>query len=87
MVPAAPDNFAVPHDDRAERPAAIRPHLGPRKRDGRPHEFNVHREILNAAGAETMFFSAKPFAAKDGGAWEARTPDPHNAIVVLYQLS
>jgi hypothetical protein len=25
--------------------------------------------------------------AKDGGAEEIRTPDPHNAIVVLYQLS
>jgi hypothetical protein len=24
---------------------------------------------------------------KDGGAEEIRTPDPHNAIVVLYQLS
>jgi hypothetical protein len=24
---------------------------------------------------------------KDGGAEGARTPDPHNAIVVLYQLS
>lgn len=23
----------------------------------------------------------------DGGAEEIRTPDPHNAIVVLYQLS
>ena len=26
-------------------------------------------------------------AAKDGGAEGIRTPDPHNAIVVLYQLS
>jgi hypothetical protein len=25
--------------------------------------------------------------AKDGGAEGIRTPDPHNAIVVLYQLS
>jgi hypothetical protein len=27
------------------------------------------------------------FRAKDGGAEGIRTPDPHNAIVVLYQLS
>lgn len=26
-------------------------------------------------------------AIKDGGAEGIRTPDPHNAIVVLYQLS
>ena len=26
-------------------------------------------------------------AAADGGAEGIRTPDPHNAIVVLYQLS
>ena len=26
-------------------------------------------------------------AGKDGGAEGIRTPDPHNAIVVLYQLS
>ncbi len=26
-------------------------------------------------------------AEQDGGAEGARTPDPHNAIVVLYQLS
>jgi hypothetical protein len=26
-------------------------------------------------------------ALKDGGAEGIRTPDPHNAIVVLYQLS
>ncbi len=27
------------------------------------------------------------FRAEDGGAEGIRTPDPHNAIVVLYQLS
>jgi hypothetical protein len=27
------------------------------------------------------------FVAEDGGAEGIRTPDPHNAIVVLYQLS
>ena len=39
-----------------------------------------------------MRFGAAAFAlatlrAKAGGAEGARTPDPHNAIVVLYQLS
>ncbi len=29
----------------------------------------------------------KPSILLDGGAEGARTPDPHNAIVVLYQLS
>ncbi len=33
----------------------------------------------------TQSSSAK--ATKDGGAEGIRTPDPHNAIVVLYQLS
>ena len=28
-----------------------------------------------------------PIVAKAGGAEGIRTPDPHNAIVVLYQLS
>ena len=30
---------------------------------------------------------ASDCSLKDGGAEEIRTPDPHNAIVVLYQLS
>lgn len=30
---------------------------------------------------------ASALRAKDGGAEGIRTPDPHNAIVVLYQLS
>jgi hypothetical protein len=29
----------------------------------------------------------KPLILLDGGAEGIRTPDPHNAIVVLYQLS
>ena len=29
----------------------------------------------------------KSTGLKDGGAEGSRTPDPHNAIVVLYQLS
>ena len=37
----------------------------------------LQRGILRLRGA----------AAKDGGAEGIRTPDPHNAIVVLYQLS
>ncbi len=28
-----------------------------------------------------------PVAGEDGGAYRIRTCDPHNAIVVLYQLS
>ena len=28
-----------------------------------------------------------PLKGRSGGAEEIRTPDPHNAIVVLYQLS
>ena len=38
----------------------------------------------------TPSFTLNPtsgFRAKDGGAEGIRTPDPHNAIVVLYQLS
>ena len=38
----------------------------------------------------TPSFALNPrdgFRAKDGGAEGIRTPDPHNAIVVLYQLS
>ena len=31
--------------------------------------------------------SSASLGTKTGGAEEARTPDPHNAIVVLYQLS
>lgn len=34
-----------------------------------------------------QWFCALPAEEKDGGAEEIRTPDPHNAIVVLYQLS
>ena len=32
-------------------------------------------------------FNQRSRAFLDGGAEEIRTPDPHNAIVVLYQLS
>src|SRR5580698_273963 len=34
-----------------------------------------------------MILNCSPLRAKDGGAEGIRTPDPHNAIVVLYQLS
>ena len=34
-----------------------------------------------------VFALRRVFRAKTGGAEGVRTPDPHNAIVVLYQLS
>src|SRR6476620_2801229 len=51
--------------------------------------------LLRPAFALLKSFGAASFAAarrrgaaaKDGGAEGIRTPDPHNAIVVLYQLS
>lgn len=37
--------------------------------------------------ALNLYVRSPPSLAKDGGAEGIRTPDPHNAIVVLYQLS
>ncbi len=42
---------------------------------------------MNAVAVGFRFSPEKPSEEKDGGAEEIRTPDPHNAIVVLYQLS
>ena len=48
---------------------------------------------MGVIAARLRFTSARQsslsasFRAKTGGAEGIRTPDPHNAIVVLYQLS
>src|SRR5882724_4694971 len=44
----------------------------------RVRDYGGHHPPLGTPGA---------FRAEDGGAEGIRTPDPHNAIVVLYQLS
>ena len=51
-----------------------------------PEEVLLRRLRLTT---EDTILRSKPcgFRAKDGGAEGIRTPDPHNAIVVLYQLS
>ena len=41
--------------------------------------------VFPAIGLEP--FGRKALILRDGGAEGIRTPDPHNAIVVLYQLS
>lgn len=58
---------------------------------------SLYRQGLNFAARELMpnrpdhgfpgFRRWRPAVLKDGGAEGIRTPDPHNAIVVLYQLS
>jgi hypothetical protein len=49
----------------------------------------VEKVLLRADATEDTILRSEPggFRAKDGGAEGIRTPDPHNAIVVLYQLS
>ena len=42
--------------------------------------------VVTAGCKKTALF-VYPIALEDGGAEGIRTPDPHNAIVVLYQLS
>ena len=56
---------------------------------------SVNRKWLAKTPDSQNPFNQTPYAApilvvatfKDGGAEGVRTPDPHNAIVVLYQLS
>src|SRR5579859_2039621 len=54
---------------------------------GRREEFRDHPSWPAFATLRSVVFALPALRAKTGGAEGIRTPDPHNAIVVLYQLS
>ena len=47
----------------------------------------TRREAVRGQGGRLYRRMGLPLLTGSGGAEEIRTPDPHNAIVVLYQLS
>src|ERR1035437_3923382 len=50
LVPAAPNDFSMAHDDGTEWSATVRPHLGERKPDGSAHKFWLHRKMITTDG-------------------------------------